>query len=120
MKAFDCFVATSVSEGFGLVLIEAMVAWRPIIATRIGSFLEILGERAPLFECGDAEAIGQAMVDCYRLTGRARMELSRAGYERVRQLFSTTAFRERILAIVEAPGVPSGTRKPSTSGVTDE
>jgi len=106
MKAFDCFIATSVSEGFGLVLVEAMVARRPIIATRIGSFLEILGGRAPLFECRDAEAIGQAMADCYRLTDRARMELGKAGYERVRRLFSTTAFRQRILAILEV-GHPS-------------
>jgi glycosyltransferase involved in cell wall biosynthesis len=102
MKAFDCFVATSVSEGFGLVLIEAMVAQRPIIATRIGSFLEILGEQAPLLACGDYAAIGEAMANCYRLTAQVRRELGRAGYERVRQQFSTTAFRARIARIVEA------------------
>lgn len=107
MRAFDCFVATSVSEGFGLVLIEAMVAQQPIIATRIGSFSEILGEQAWLFACGDHAAIGAAMLGCYRLTDQARMGLGREGYERVRQLFSTTAFRQRILAIVEAARAPS-------------
>ncbi len=102
MKAVDCFVATSVSEGFGLVLIEAMVAQRPIIATRIGSFLEILGEHAWLLECGDYAAIGEAMASYYRLTDEARMELGRRGYERVRQRFSATAFRARIARIVQA------------------
>jgi glycosyltransferase involved in cell wall biosynthesis len=102
MRAFDCFVATSVSEGFGLVLIEAMVARRPIIATRIGSFSEILGNRARLFECGDYEAIGRAMASCYRLSDQQRMELASKGYERVQQRFSTTAFRVRIVSLIDA------------------
>lgn len=107
MRAFDCFVATSVSEGFGLVLVEAMVARRPIIATRIGSFSEILGNRARMFECGDFEAIGRAMVSCYRLSDQARRDLGREGYERVRRLFSTAAFRKRISAIVEGAYAPT-------------
>jgi glycosyltransferase involved in cell wall biosynthesis len=44
---FDLFVLPSKTEGFGLVLLEAMAAHLPIIASEVGSIPEVLGEKHP-------------------------------------------------------------------------
>lgn len=43
-KGFDLFVLPSVTEGFGLVLLEAMSANLPILGSRVGAIPEVLGQ----------------------------------------------------------------------------
>jgi glycosyltransferase involved in cell wall biosynthesis len=51
LKSLDLFILTSHYEGFGLVLLEAMDASTPIIASKISAIPEILGTSHPgLFE----------------------------------------------------------------------
>ena len=40
----DCFLLSSVHEGFGRVLIEANYAKLPVIATNVGAIKEVLGD----------------------------------------------------------------------------
>ncbi len=54
LNLMDIFVLTSNYEGFGLVLLEAMQANLPILASNNSAIPEVLGERSDsLFETGD-------------------------------------------------------------------
>lgn len=96
IKAFDCFVSTSVTEGFGLVIVEAMVAKCPLIATRIGSFSEILADTVNLVPTGDTQAIADAMCTRFEASPAARKTLAQQLYARVCAEFSVPAFRQRV------------------------
>ena len=56
LKMSDIFVSTSLSEGFGLSVVEAMAAGLPVVATRIEVFEELL-PADHLFEKKDAKAL---------------------------------------------------------------
>ncbi len=53
LRLLNVFVLPSQTEGFGLVLLEAMDANLPIIASKTSAIPEVVGESALLFECGN-------------------------------------------------------------------
>ena len=56
----DLFILPSKYEGFGLVLLEAMVAKKPIIAANNSAIPEVLGKTYEgLFQTGDVKALAQ-------------------------------------------------------------
>jgi glycosyltransferase involved in cell wall biosynthesis len=56
LLSLDAFILTSLYEGFGMVLLEAMDAGIPIIASRNSAITEVLGEEFPgLCVTGDAD-----------------------------------------------------------------
>jgi len=59
----DVFAMPSRSEGFPLAMVEAMLAARPVIATRVGSMPEavIEGETGLLIEKNDVAGLAQAL-----------------------------------------------------------
>lgn len=80
--AFDAFVLSSRSEGLPLVVLEAMAAETPIVATRVGGIPEALDDdSAFLVPSEDPEALSQAIDDVLADPGAAR---SRAGAARAR------------------------------------
>ncbi|MCB1668074.1 MAG: glycosyltransferase [Pseudomonadales bacterium] len=62
MKAFDLFAMTSNDEGFGRVLIEAMAARIPIVATDIPAFVEVLGGSGSLVRPNDVVALSNEFL----------------------------------------------------------
>ena len=60
LSKIDLFILPSKYEGFGLVLLEAMVANTPIIASNNSSIPEVLGKTYEgLFSTGDVNALAQ-------------------------------------------------------------
>lgn len=99
MCAFDCFALTSSYEGFGLVLLEAMAAARPVVATAVSAIPEVVveGENGLLCQAGDAPAVGEAFG---RLEDPAlRSTLGRAGALRAMGHFTLERMVARTLEI---------------------
>ncbi len=68
LRAFDVLVLPSRWEGLGLVLVEAMLAGIPIVASRAGAIPETLGHGrfGLLFEPGSIESLQQTLRRLYQ------------------------------------------------------
>jgi glycosyltransferase involved in cell wall biosynthesis len=86
MRSFDVFVHTPLTEAFGLVVIEAMAASRPVIATNVGGIPEIVddGRTGLLVPPADAGAVAAALrsvsgheIDVASMVAAAEAEVSR-------------------------------------------
>lgn len=88
MRAFDLFALTSSYEGFGLVLLEAMSAARPVLATKVSAIPEIVkdNETGILCQAGDASSVADALAKFESASVRARM--GDAGLQRVQTSFT--------------------------------
>jgi glycosyltransferase involved in cell wall biosynthesis len=89
-------------EGFGLALLEAMLASRPVVASGVSSVPEIVadGETGLLVPPDDAEALAAAVAGLLGDPGRAA-RLGSAGLERARAEFSVGRMARRTLAVYE-------------------
>jgi glycosyltransferase involved in cell wall biosynthesis len=96
----DVFVHTSRWEGFGIVLLEAMLASLPVVATSVSAIPEIVvdGDTGLLAPAGDARAIaGQlsALLD----DPPRRRALGERGLQRAHKEFSVARMTERTMAV---------------------
>ena len=89
-------------EGFGLALLEAMLAGLPIVASRVSSIPEIVidGETGVLVAPDDPAALARAISDVLAGPSRAR-ELGEAGRDRARREFSVARMTERTLTVYD-------------------
>ena len=101
IKAFDSFVFPSIEEGFGLVLLEAMAAKLPIIASHNGGIPEVMGETG-LMVSTDVEALGQALIALYALSENERLQMGLAGYERLCEKFLQSHFKIALIDIMDS------------------
>lgn len=93
MFACDIVLHGSVApEAFGRVLVEAMLAGRPVIAPRAGGAMEIVQDRATgrLVPPGDVDAMRTAIDETLRLPDRGRA-LGETGRQRAEASFSLDA-----------------------------
>ncbi|MEO8370099.1 MAG: glycosyltransferase family 4 protein [Candidatus Solibacter sp.] len=79
----DLFCFPSVQEGFGIVLLEAMTAGKPIVATRAAAIPEVV-PHAALVEPESADSLASAILDLYA-SPEARAEQRSRGIEWVEQ-----------------------------------
>jgi glycosyltransferase involved in cell wall biosynthesis len=102
MASIDVLVHASVqAEPFGRVLIEAMAAGKPVIATRAGGVTEIVadGETGTLVPPGDAEALAEAMVSAIELSPEDRGRIGSKGRARAEEHFSLRRHVDAVTAI---------------------
>ncbi len=88
-KAFDIFVMSSVTEGLGTSLLDAMASGKPIVATRAGGIPEVVsdGQTGMLVAPRDHQAMADALVKL--LTDAAlRRKMGDAGLRLARERFS--------------------------------
>jgi glycosyltransferase involved in cell wall biosynthesis len=101
-KAFDVFVMSSVTEGLGTSLLDAMACGKPIVATTAGGMPEVVvnGRTGLLVPPRDHEAMAGAIVRLLRDEAlRARM--GEAGEARVREQFSSERMVQDTLAVYQ-------------------
>jgi alpha-1,3-rhamnosyl/mannosyltransferase len=86
-------VNVSLSEGFGLPVLEAFAAGAPVIASNTTSLPEVAGHAALLVSPLDTDAISQAM-EALALDMQLRATLTTRGLERLQQFtFAETTRR---------------------------
>ena len=89
MKSFDLFAMSSVTEGLGSAVLEAMTCGRAVVSTRAGGLPEVVvdGETGLLVPTHDEPALAEAMVTLLRDPAR-RAAMGEAGRARVVDTFS--------------------------------
>jgi glycosyltransferase involved in cell wall biosynthesis len=95
IKRFDLFAMSSVTEGLGTSLLDAMACARPIVATMAGGIPEIVedGVTGWLVPPRDAPALADAIVRALKDDAR-RKQVGDAGFARVNERFTV----ERMVA----------------------
>ena len=88
-KAFDVFVMSSVTEGLGTSLLDAMACGKAIVATTAGGIPEVVkdGETGLLVPPRDDAALARAII-ALLADEHARRTMGAAGLQRVRERFS--------------------------------
>lgn len=90
LHATDVVAHTSVApEPFGRVIVEGMLAHKPVVATRAGGALEIIDDRRTgrLVPCAAPAALAAALTDYFRRPDEAR-RIAQRGHEMARTHFS--------------------------------
>ncbi|ACN15098.1 RfaG2 [Desulforapulum autotrophicum HRM2] len=82
-NAADVFVLSSRSEGLPMVILEAMMAGLPVIATRVGGIPKMMGKNGILVEAANPEELSSAMHCCLFKNGIIE-KFGRMGNELVR------------------------------------
>ena len=95
LKSFDLFVMSSVTEGLGTSLLDAMACSRPIVATEAGGIPEVVenGVTGLLVPPRDHAAMADAIVTLINDQARRR-QMGDAGFARVNEKFTV----ERMIA----------------------
>ncbi len=99
MNALDLFVLSSIYEGFGLVLLEAMATGKPVVATQVSAIPEVIENNItgllvpPLQPAKLAEAFG------FFENLEVRKQFGTAGGQRVKSAFTLSLMIERTLAV---------------------
>ena len=100
INCLDLFIMSSYHEGIPMVLLEAMVLRKAIVATAVGGINEIIenGVSGLLVKSGNAEAFAEA---CIRVLDDAgtRSELETGAAKRIDKEFSIDTAKERMLNV---------------------
>jgi len=94
MKAFNIFVLNSVEEAFGRVLLEAMVAYTPIIASRADGIPEVVGDAGFVVTAKNPRELATVMQHTYSLSATELTAIGNKAYQRLVDTFSIQRFKQ--------------------------
>jgi len=105
LKGFDVFVLPSLKEGFGMVLLEAMAAKLPIIASHTGGIPYVLGELGELVPPNNyPQALSQKMIEHTQLTSTEQENIGDALHERLLKKFDEPTYQKQWLQLISKIG----------------
>jgi len=93
-KAFDIFALSSDHEPFGMVLLEAMVAGVPLLATACGGAKEVVEGVGVLFPFADDERLAHGLIHLANLDDQQRQACAELMLLRLQERFSDQAVRD--------------------------
>jgi L-malate glycosyltransferase len=101
-KAFDIFVMSSVTEGLGTSLLDAMAAGKPVVATSTGGIPEVVldGVTGLLVAPRDHQAMAAAIVRLLK-NPSLRQRMGEAGAARAREKFSADRMLEQTVRVYQ-------------------
>lgn len=93
----NVLINPSVSEAFGMSLVEAMATGTPVVATRVGGMVEIMnsGNLGLLAEPGDPDSLAEKILVLLR-DPETRREISRTGPPIARNTFAWDQIAEKV------------------------
>ncbi len=96
----DLFLLSSLNEGFGLVLLEAMAFKLPIVATRVGGVPEVVkeGQTGLLVPPENPDVMANAILKIHSNRDWGR-DMGLAGYKRLRKMFDIRKIIEELESI---------------------
>ena len=102
LKGLDVFVMSSITEGLGTSILDAMAAARAVVGTAAGGIPEAVehGVTGLLVPPHNAEALAGAILALLK-DEPLRRRMGEAGLERVRRLFNVDRMVDETLAVYE-------------------
>lgn len=91
----DVFVLPTYADAVPNVVLEAMAAGLPVVATDVGAVREIVGDKGVVVPRGDVDALAAALAALHRDPTR-RAALGEAAQERVRRHYEASTQAERL------------------------
>jgi len=116
MHAVDIVAHTSTSpEPFGRVVVEGMLAGRPVVAAAAGGVLEIIedGKTGRLVAPGDSSELAEVLRALFECPSK-RQSLARAGESHAREAFSREQMVDGIRSVIQEVTL-EGTSTPKTA-----
>lgn len=98
----DLFVMSSVQEGLGTAVLDALAMGKPVVATQSGGIPEIItdGQTGRLVPPANPEALAEGIIEMLTHNERAQ-RLANRGQEMVRQKFSVEAMVARNIEVYQ-------------------
>nr|WP_239549706.1 glycosyltransferase [Alloalcanivorax marinus] len=102
MNACDVFVLSSASEGFGLVLAEAMACKRVVVSTDCGGAREVMGETGFVVPPSNSAALATAICRALTVPERERSRMGELARDRVKNYYSMSASGDAWISLYDA------------------
>jgi glycosyltransferase involved in cell wall biosynthesis len=90
-SSFNSFIFPSLTEGFGIVLIEAMYFEVPVICSNLEVLQEVGGSTVRYFETGNSSDLAEKMLNLYQKRDRLG-DLTTSARQRVEELYTLEKF----------------------------